>query len=204
MTHQPSNSRIEAIVLAAGQSTRFGSSKMIAPVNGRPMVQHALLAAQIACKGAVHLVVGHDNAAIVNAAAGIGDQSIVNRIIVNPAFARGIGTSIAAGVRACRDRADAILILLGDQALIKGDHLLQLINTWSGDDSEIIASAFDDVRGPPILFPKKCFGDLADLDGDDGAKTLMENQKFKVITVPCKAARFDIDKQEDLQQLDKL
>ncbi len=198
MKSQPSKPRIAALVLAAGKSTRFGSTKMIAPVNGRPMVQHALLAAQKACKGSVYLAVGHDGSAIVTAAAGIGDQ-----VVVNENFAQGIGTSIAAGVRACRDQSDAILVLLGDQALITGNHLLYLIDVWSGADTEIVASAYDDVRGPPILFPSECFDDLAKLDGDDGAKIIMENTKYEVRTVACEAAKFDVDQQSDLQQIEK-
>lgn len=198
MTSQPSNLRIAALVLAAGKSTRFGSTKMVTPVNGRPMVHHALLTAQKTCKGSVYLVVGHDKSEIINAAA-----SIDNKIVVNENFAQGIGTSIAAGVRACRDHSDAILVLLGDQALITGDHLLHLIDVWSGADTEIVASAFDDVRGPPILFPSKCFDDLAKLEGDDGAKIVMENTKYKVRTVACDAARFDIDRAADLRQLEK-
>jgi molybdenum cofactor cytidylyltransferase len=198
MTPQTSKPRIAALVLAAGKSTRFGSTKMIAPVDGRPMVQHALFTAQEVCKGSVNLVVGHDRSAIVNAAAGLADKTVVNE-----SFAQGIGTSIAAGVRACRNHSDAILILLGDQALITGDHLLHLIDAWSGVDTDIVASAFDDVRGPPILFPSKCFDDLVKLEGDDGAKIVMENTKYQLRTVACEAAKFDVDQKSDLHQLEK-
>lgn len=203
MTHQSSNPRIAAIVLAAGKSTRFGSTKMIAPINGKPLVQHALLAATRVCEGAVHLVVGHDSNAIVDAAADSGGEKLLYKTIVNERFAQGIGTSIAAGVRACRDHADAILILLGDQALITGDHLLHLINAWSGADTEIVASIFDEVRGPPILFPKKCFDDLEKLEGDAGAKVVMEDTQYELRTVACRAAQFDVDNKDDLVRLGK-
>ena len=198
MEHRSSQAVVCACVLAAGTSTRFGETKLVRNLHGKPLVQHALLASQGACEGRVTLVVGHDEAAVIAAASGHSDKVIINRD-----HQQGIGTSIAAAVRECRDGADAILIVLADQPLVTAAHLSQLIDQWSGADDEIIASAFEGVVGPPILFPKKTFAALCKLQGDTGAKKILSNDEFHVRSIDFPPAGMDIDTPGDLQRLDQ-
>jgi molybdenum cofactor cytidylyltransferase len=181
-------------VLAAGTSSRFGATKLVQPYQGKPLVQNALLAAKGACKGQVTLVVGHDQEAVIEASNGLFDELIVNRD-----FQNGIGTSIAAAAKACDQDADAVLIILGDQPLITETHIRNLIDTWSGDENEIISSSFDGITCPPILFPRKAFPALSELQSDNGAKLLLANDDFVVSTIDFPPAGFDIDRPEDLQ-----
>lgn len=190
--------QIVAVVLAAGKSERFGRTKLLAELNGKPLVQYALAAAQEACPGRVCLVVGHDAEHVVTAASGVHDT-----VVVNASYASGMGSSIAAGVRDCAVDADAILLLLADQPLITGDYLRQLTRTWSGSDSEIVASSFDTVRSPPILFPRKTFEALQNLSGDEGARSILASAEFTVSLVNCEDARFDIDRLADLAFFDR-
>ena len=198
MGQQLSKAVIRACVLAAGTSTRFGSTKLVRHMRGKPLLQHALLAAQGACKGSVTLVVGHDDEAVAQASAGLS-----NNVVVNRDYKRGIGTSISTGIHACRDGADAILIMLADQPLVTAAHLSQLIDHWSGADDQIIASAFEGVVGPPILFPKKSFDALCELNGDTGARKILSNDKFRVRSIDFPPAGTDVDTPEDLQKLDQ-
>jgi len=197
MDDQSSNLTVCACVLAAGTSTRFGDSKLVQQFRGKSLIQHALLATHAACGGSVYLVVGHDQHCVVEAAAGLYDN-----IVMNNRHQDGIGSSIAAGVGACSENAAAILIVLADQPLITAAHLKNLIATWSGDDSEIVASTFDGNTGPPILFPEKAFPALSELRGDSGAKKLLENNAFVVRSVDCPAAGVDVDTPADLRRLD--
>jgi molybdenum cofactor cytidylyltransferase len=198
MEHRSSQAVVCACVLAAGTSTRFGKTKLVQKLHGKPLVQHALLASQGACEGRVTLVVGHDEAAVMAASSGHSDNVIINRD-----HQQGIGTSISAAVRECRDGADAILIVLADQPLVTAAHLSQLIDHWSGDDDEIIASAFEGVVGPPILFPKQAFAALCELQGDTGARKILSNKEFRVRSIDFPPAGTDIDTPEDLQKLDQ-
>ncbi len=198
MGHRLSKAAIHACVLAAGTSNRFGGTKLVQRLRGKPLVQHALLAAQGACKGCVTLVVGHDEEAVVAAAAGFGDDVIVNR-----AHQHGIGTSISAGIRACRDGADAILIMLADQPLVTTAHLSELIDNWSGADNEVVASSFEGIVGPPILFPKNAFDALCELSGDTGARSLLSSDSFHVRSIDFPPAGLDVDTPEDLLNLDQ-
>jgi molybdenum cofactor cytidylyltransferase len=198
MGHRLSKAAIHACVLAAGTSNRFGGTKLVQRLRGKPLVQHALLAAQGACKGCVTLVVGHDEEAVVAAAAGLSDN-----VVVNCEHQLGIGTSIAAGTRACRDSADAVLIMLADQPLVTTAHLNELKDNWSGADDEIVTSSFEGVVSPPILFPKKAFDALCELSGDTGAKKILSSNEFHVRSIDFPPAGMDIDTPEDLQQLDQ-
>jgi len=189
--------RISVCVLAAGKSLRFGASKQTAEWRGKPLLQYALAAANGACAGQVALVVGHNQEAVVKAAAGLFDQLIMNRD-----YEDGIGTSIAAGIRAVRDDVDAVVILLADQALVTATHIDDIVKAWSGADDEIVASSFGATTGPPILFPSKAFEQLCNLSGDTGARAILANDSFDVRLVDCPSAGFDVDTPEDLKSLD--
>lgn len=196
MTESIRQPAVAAIVLAAGMSSRFGATKLTAPVLGRPLVQHALLAAREACPGQVHLVLGHAQDAIDAAC-----DNLYDRKIINENYADGIGTSIAAGVSACHEEFDAVLILLADQAMITGAHLRSLIDGWSESGADIVVSSFAETFGPPILFALPTLDALCRLRGDQGARRIVESGKFKVEKVRCEAASVDIDTPGDLDAL---
>ena len=185
--------RIAIVVLAAGSASRFGRPKLLEELDGRSLVQHALSSARGAALGPVYLVTGQDDDAVRQAAAGLADH-----VVFNPSHTAGMGTSIARGVTACRDAADAILLMLADQPHIDEQHLQELVDTWSGADDEIVASAFAGTLGPPVLFGHAAFDELASLEGDRGAKSLLRDERFRVRTVGCDAAGIDIDTEADL------
>ena len=184
------------VMLAAGRSERFGTAKLLAEYRGKPLLQHALSAAQDACPGDVCLVVGHNAHEVADSAVGLADH-----VITNEDFATGIGSSIACGVRACREHADAILIMLADQPLVSSTHLAELVNRWTGNPNEIIASRFSGVSGPPVLFASALFDQLEDLHGDIGAREILRRSSSMLRTVEFAAAAIDIDTPEDLEAL---
>ena len=198
MDYPSSEPVIHVCVLAAGTSSRFGATKLVQTLRGKPLLQHALIAANGTCPNRVNLVVGHDQEAVLAASGDLAD-----RIIVNSDYRSGLGTSIAAGVRSCRARADAILILLADQPLITELHLKTLIEQWSGAENEIVASCFDATNGPPILFPSGTFDALSRLSGDQGAKSILTNGDFVVRSVQISAAGVDVDTPDNLRELEK-
>lgn len=189
---------IHVCVLAAGTSTRFGATKLTQTLHGLPLLQHALIAATGACPGQVTLVAGHDQQAVIAAADDLADQ-----IVINDDFRSGIGSSIAAGVRVCRENADAIVILLADQPLITATHLNMLIERWSCGNAEIVASHFDGTIGPPILFSTGTYDVLCELTGDKGAKSVLRSRDYDVTSVDIPEAGIDVDSPETLRELDR-
>ena len=184
---------IAVAVLAAGSASRYGRPKLLESLDGRPLLQHALSSARAAALGPVYLVTGHEHAAVAEAGAGLADH-----VVFNPAHLDGMGTSIACGVAACRESADAVLLLLADQPAITAEHLQQLASTWSGTADEIVATSFADTLGPPVLFGGAAFDELLALEGDHGAKRLLHDERFRIRTVHCDAASIDIDTEGDL------
>ncbi len=185
-----------AAVLAAGESRRFGRSKMLESVQRETLVRRAANLAREVCGDCNILVAGHESAAVTRAA---GDAP--QFVIVNDHYVEGIGGSIALAAKAVSHVADALLLLLADQPLVTAQHLRALMSHWQGADDEIVATAFAETMGPPVLFPRGAFDALGELTGDQGAKALLQNPKFDVRTVPFEDAAIDIDTPADLQKL---
>ena len=188
--------RICALVLAAGNASRFGRTKQLEEFDRIPLVRRAVRVAEAACGSRFALVVGHDWQRVGRLGLGAGGF-----LIRNEGFEKGLGTSLALGVRAVRHAADAILVILADQPLVEADHANALIAAWSGADNEIIATAYADTAGPPVLFPSGCFDELAKLEGDSGGKHLLADPRFMTRTIRFEAAAIDIDTPDDLARL---
>ncbi len=187
---------IFALVLAAGRGERFGSTKQLVEIEGQALVARAARLARRICGDRSVLVTGHDWQAVARAA---GDAC--RFLVVNESYRRGLGTSIAAGVNAVQQTADAVLLLLADQPLITGGHLEALRASWSGDDDEIVASGYSGTKGPPVILPRGTFESLVRLDGERGANRLFDDPRFIVRTLPFEPAALDVDTPSDLRSL---
>ncbi len=184
-----------AVVLAAGSAKRFGSSKQLAPFAGEPMVRRAVRCAERICGARTLIVLGKDWRRVHEACA-----PLRGFLIRNEAHETGMAGSIAAGVRATAGAADAVLLMLCDQPLVTEDNLRDLVNAWGQSKTTIACSVHDGVAGPPAVFPARYFAELMALEGDRGARGLLDKYAAHVNKVPCAAA--DIDTPEDLHALD--
>lgn len=189
-------SNIYCVVLAAGESRRYGRTKLLEKWGGKPLLRHALEAAQIVCPRRVCLVTGNDANAILDAASGLADI-----VVHNSEFESGISSSIRSGVDACSEHADALLIVLADQPLVTAAHLSTLIETWESETSKIVVSAYAETIGPPALFGRRYFDQLGNLSGDSGAKSVLREHGASVRPVSFEPAAVDIDTPVDLQKL---
>lgn len=187
---------IHALVLAAGQSQRYGSSKLLHELHGMPLLRHALAAAQDACPGRVCLVTGHASEDIADAASGLADQ-----LVLNTEYRTGIGSSIAKGISHLREEAAGVIVILADQPLVTAAHIGGLIGRWDGDPDAIVATRFSGVDGPPVLFGQSHFGQLSELVGDAGAKQVLRSHADVLRTVEFERAAIDIDTPSDLEAL---
>ena len=185
------------VVLAAGSGKRFGSLKQLATIDGLPMVRRSVMAAGAAMGDALVLVAGPD-ASTVHEAAG------ADFLIVNEQHADGIGSSIAIAARTLRPVAKALMFCLADQPGIPPDHYRAVADAWDGSEDAVIATAFDDSSGPPVLFGRAHFDRLAALAGDQGAKALLEESGDSLVTIRCDSAALDIDRPGDLEGLDQV
>lgn len=113
-------------------------------------------------------------------------------MVHNPQWALGMGASIAQGVAALPSSATHVLILLIDQPLIRVDDLSAVVAASRDQPESIIVSAFGNTAGPPVVFPRRTFPALKQLTGDQGAKTVVQ-QDGHVTRVSLPAAQWDVD-----------
>ena len=164
MVTAANSSNIYAIVLAAGSATRFGSSKQLAEWNGEKLVRRATAVAAKSCGTRTILVTGHDWNAVCDVC-----KPLSGCFVINEKHAAGIGTSLALAVRSIRHVASAVIVILADQPMVSAEHISNLIEQWSGDEREIVASAYANTCGVPALFASASFEKLGALTGDQGA-----------------------------------
>jgi CTP:molybdopterin cytidylyltransferase MocA len=100
--------------------------------------------------------------------------------------------------------ADGILIMACDQWRLEKQDLFRLISCWLSDISGIVASSWNDAKatvfGPPVIFPGKLKPELLFVDGDKGARAIIDRHSSEVAFVNVDNAAFDIDEPEDLQK----
>jgi molybdenum cofactor cytidylyltransferase len=187
-----------AIILAAGESQRFGSTKQLANFGNETLVRRAVRLAYAVCGDNTVLVVGNDWQRVL---AACGPQRGI--IVRNDEYASGMASSIASGVASVAKTADAVLLLLADQPLITEKHLCSLIDEWHKAPDGIVASEYSDVQGPPVIFPASCFGRLMKLEGDQGARALLNEPDCPLTGIEFGEGAIDIDTPEDLAGLTK-
>ena len=191
--------KVGAVILAAGGSSRFGKPKQLVRFEGRTLLERAIGAAvEGGCRPVV-VVVGSDAAAVT---AAISDTAV--SITENPDWANGIGTTIRAGVQHAHELApdaDAIIILVCDQPLVNDRTVASLIERWVETRKPIVASSYSDTLGVPALFDSSCFGELLQLQGDAGAKSIIVHNRARVTEIAFPEGTHDIDTGQGLTNL---
>ena len=191
---------ITAILLAAGSSRRFGSAnKMLALLDGKPLVRHA--AELLARIGFAELIVvtGPDADEVRAALAGLDV-----RFVHNARYLEGMGGSVATGIRAVATASMGALVSLGDMPRLDPALLRRLIETFErgGSDKIVFPSLPDGSQRNPVLWPRQLFAEVGALTGEQGAKAILRGHEAETIAVPASAEAFtDIDTPEDLARL---
>ena len=187
---------IAAVVLAAGAGSRFGGKKLLAPLEGRPILQHVLDRLEAAGLDDVVVVVGDD---AVELEAGI-DWGAAQRV-VNPAPDEGLSSSLKVGIGAVPDEADGALITLGDQPLLPARAIRALIDAEPRDDRPIVVPVYGDGAGRnPVLLRRPAFDLVDEAAGDRGLGPLLAAHPELVDEIPIRVegGNPDVDTREDL------
>lgn len=178
--------RLGALLLAAGQSRRMGAdSKLLLPFPDRPMV--AVTAERLRAAGIfdpILIVTGHRGAE-VRAAVDADDAGPIQWVTA-PDYTEGLSRSLIAGVtEALRLPLDGVLIALADMPLIDTDDLHALAAAFAPDQGRsIIIPTVEGQRGNPTLWARHLLPEMLGLDGDQGAKRLLQTFADQVVDVP--------------------
>ncbi len=187
------------IILAAGSASRMGKPKQLLSYQGSSLISHAVeIGLNSTCKPVV-VVLG---AYIEQIKPTINKFPV--QIIENPQWKTGMSSSIRAGITAIKEnnpKLDALIIALGDQPLISTAVFNQLVQNYQKTEKIIIAATYSDVIGVPALFSSVLFPELINLEGDRGAKALIDKYNDEVLSISIPTAAIDIDTPEDYQKL---
>lgn len=189
------NKRVAAIVLAAGRSSRMrGPNKLLEEVDGKTLVRRAVEAALASKASSVTVVTGHDEIAVRKALEGLNV-----RFVQNANYAEGLSTSLHAGVRAVDDEMTGAVICLGDMPAVSGALIDSLIDAFEPERGAlIVAPARKGHRGNPVLWARRFFPEILKLEGDMGARKLVNAYAEGVVEIEVQddSAFFDIDTPE--------
>lgn len=177
---------VAAIILAAGASRRFGRLKQLATINHETLLEHCI---RLAYRGGCRPIV----VVLGCCAEQIQDGVVLDGCVVvrNEHWYRGIGTSIAAGVRVLEGVIGA-LVLTCDMPLVTSEHIFLLCEAGVLSGSE-----YEKQIGVPAYFPLQWFASLLALKGDTGAKHLLSSARL----IPLANGHLDVDTTADLARV---
>ena len=179
---------IVAIVLAAGLSRRMGQAKLLLPVEGRPVVRLTVEAVLTGGVDRVVVVTGSEHQPLAEALAGLPVA-----LAINSHPEEGQASSIRVGIGALPAGTEAVLIALGDQPFVAGEIIPALLAARERTGKAIVAPRYRDGRGNPVLFSRELFGELLEVSGDQGARSVVERDAGRVTLVD-----FDLPMPQDL------
>jgi molybdenum cofactor cytidylyltransferase len=194
VTRKSGSPGVTAVVLAAGSATRFGSDKLLAPLNGRPLLQHVLDALDAAGLTDVVVVLGTDARAIE---AAIDWRS--ERRVTNPDPERGLSSSVDIGLEAVPEQAAAALIVLGDQPALSQATIRALLDQPRDKDRPVVVARYaDDSARNPVLLGRAAFPLVAEATGDRGLGPVLAAHSDLVHEVQVAGSNPDVDTPADL------
>ena len=187
---------VAAIVLAAGQSSRMGAqNKLLLRDGGDSLVRHAVKMAVLSQLKPVIVVLGHEADAVRADLAGLDV-----RFAVNADFAQGLASSLKCGIAALPENIDGAAIILADMPLLDAGLIDRLYAAFQAEPKALaVVPEHEGVWGNPCILAAALFTEVAQLNGDQGAKKILEAQRDMVVEMPVssEAASRDIDTPED-------
>jgi molybdenum cofactor cytidylyltransferase len=191
---------LEAIVLAAGSSRRFGGGKLRAPYREGVLLDGALAAAFAAPVRSVTVVSGADDAvdAVARAFAERTGNAARLRLVRAADHAQGMAASLRAGVASLPLDADGVFVFLGDMPRVP-HAVLPAMAALIAAGHAAVAPSFDGRRGNPAVFARALFPDLVALHGDQGARAILDRIAPPLVEAPDDGVLFDVDERSDLE-----
>jgi len=193
------SSQRTVVVLAAGRSERFGA--------GRHKLAQPLGASSVLAQTLARAIASHLRTVVVTTEAfvDVARSSVAARdVVVLPDLASdgsallGMGTSIAAGVRASADSA-GWLVLPGDMPLVQSATLLAVARAL--DHHAVAYAQHGGRRGHPVGFAAELYPELTELSGDEGARRIIARYPAFAVDLDDPGILVDIDTEDDLDAL---
>ena len=191
---------LSLVILAAGKSSRMqGRNKLLANIEGVPMIRRVTKAALSSKADEVIVVVGWEEEKIRSAIAGLDC-----RIAANRNYEEGQSSSVRAGLNAVNQSSRAVLILPGDIARIDTSAINKVIDKYHHGECPIVIAGHEGRSGHPILLDKQLFPEIQRINEETfGLKAIVKKHQSEVCLVETGSGNVlkDIDTTQDLEQL---
>ncbi len=187
--------RVAGVLLAAGTSSRMGKNKLFLEVGGSSLLRRAARAAAAAGLDPLLVVLGHESDRARAELEGVSCTPVLNAD-----YARGMYTSLRAGIAAVPEGAPAAVVMLADMPFVTAEMVRELIERWQGEP--LAVSLYGDVVAPPILYARALFPELRELDSESCGKRVVKRHRKDALEVPRPAAALaDLDVPADVERV---
>ena len=188
---------ISAIVLAAGQATRFGRCKQLMPLGAKTLLEHVLDNLRQSKVDDVVVVLGAQADEIRQRV-----RFDKERVVLNPDYERGMSTSIQAGLRALPATSLAAMIVLADQPFVTSPTLDALVDGYLRTRANVVVPTYNGFRGNPVIVDRSLFAEMMDIRGDIGCRSIFGDHAESIVRVAVndRGVVTDIDTPEDLDR----
>ena len=185
------------IILAAGESNRFGAPKQLLNWNGKPFVRHVAETALHARLWPVIIVTGSHSPEVEAALEGLPVTLVHNKI-----WQSGQASSIVKGVLSLPKKVGSTIFLLADQPQIPVEIIRALVESHIQNLPAILAPLVQgEKRANPVLFDRSTFPDLLTLTGDIGGRAIFDRYLVEYLPWHDDVLLFDVDTPQDYKRL---
>ncbi len=186
------------LILAAGAATRMKQAKMLLPFASTTILSHILQEVQAIKPDSICLVTGYYHHEIQNSI-----TAAQLDIVYNGNWEDGMAGSIKLGLAALLQKypdLGSVLVVASDQPYLNRTVLTNMIEAQGNNQKGIVAAKYQEVIGIPVLFDQKYFGQLEQLQGDKGARTILQQYPDDMVTIDFPLGEIDIDTPEDYER----
>jgi molybdenum cofactor cytidylyltransferase len=198
---------VAGVILAAGESTRYGQPKQLLDWKGEPFVRAVAKTALRAGLSPVLVITGANAERVESAVKELNVLAVRNKD-----WKSGQASSIKAGVRslistsaastaAFRSKVGAAVFLLTDQPQVTDSVLRALVEKHAEGLYPIVAPMVIDRRANPVLFDRVTFSDLLTLEGDVGGRGVFHSHRVEYLPWHDDRLLLDVDTPEMYQRL---
>lgn len=190
-------SRVGAIILAAGMSSRMGQPKLLMTLRGKPMFRYPLESAIRNQLDPICLIGGQHIQAFQLEAAELQDVEF----IYNPHYEKGMSSTLKEGIKNIKGRSDAAFIFLADQPFVP-DIVIQSMLEQLHADIRVVRPQYQGIFGHPILIDNSLYDEFLLIEGDQGGKEIIKKYKYetRILTFEDSIWGMDIDSEEDYEK----
>ncbi|HEU4381902.1 MAG TPA: nucleotidyltransferase family protein [Anaeromyxobacteraceae bacterium] len=188
---------VAGILLAAGSATRMGRNKLLLRLEGETLLRRAARRAIGAGLDPLLVVLGHEADRAREALRGL-----ACRVVENPDHARGINTSLSAGVAALPEACHAAVVLLADMPFVDERMIAGVVARFRETGAPLVVSRFGETHAPPTLYARALLPELVGGEGAGRGGEVVRRHlaRAAVVSQPPEGIA-DVDVGEDLEAL---